>query len=157
MEIRQIRSLCSILHVISYFLVIPRTLHSSILALSQEYPVLTLIGPRQAGKTMLVKTVFSNHAYVNLEHPEQREFAQLDPKGFFARFPGPLILDEIQRVPKLLSYIQVMVDEDSPPSRFVLTGSHQEALQESISQSLAGRTVVLTLLSLSLAELQEQA
>ncbi|MDC7220742.1 MAG: ATP-binding protein [Spirochaetales bacterium] len=124
---------------------------------ASEYPVVTLIGPRQSGKTTLAKMVFPDHEYVNLEQPEYRLLAQEDPKSFFHRFRPPCILDEIQNVPQLLSWIQVMVDED--PERkglFILTGSHQLSLREAIGQSLAGRTSLLTLLPFSLRELPAQ-
>lgn len=117
-----------------------------------EYPVVTIIGPRQAGKTTLARS-FSEYEYCNLEMPENREFAINDPKAFLRQFAGKVILDEIQRVPELLSYIQVIVDEKNVNGQFILTGSHQLALKESISQSLSGRTALLHLLPLSIAEL----
>lgn len=120
--------------------------------LARQYPVLTIIGPRQAGKTTLAKHAFPDHAYLNLEHPEEREFATTDPKELLRRHPDGVILDEIQRVPELLSYIQVEVDAEPRKGQFILTGSHQGALKQAVSQSLAGRTAVLTLWPLSLEE-----
>lgn len=120
-----------------------------------EYPIVTLLGPRQAGKTTLARQVLPDYAYVNLELPEIRQFAQQDPKAFLAQFPGRVILDEIQRVPELLSYLQVAVDAERQLGRFVLTGSHQLALREAIAQSLAGRTALLHLLPFSIAELRQ--
>lgn len=120
-----------------------------------EYPIVTLIGPRQAGKTTLARQLLPDYAYVNLELPEIRQFAQQDPKAFLAQFPGRVILDEIQRVPELLSYLQVAVDAEPQAGRFVLTGSHQLALREAIAQSLAGRTALLHLLPFSIAELRQ--
>ncbi len=117
------------------------------------YPVVTVLGPRQAGKTTLVRETLPDFTYANLEHPETREFAQSDPKGFLAAYPAPVILDEIQRVPELLSWIQVLSDESGKNGRYVLTGSNQPELSQSVSQSLAGRTALLTLLPLSLEEL----
>lgn len=117
-------------------------------------PVLTVIGPRQSGKTTLVRHAFPRHAYVSLEHPEERREALEDPRSFLARFPQQVILDEVQRAPNLLSYIQVEVDREDRPGRFVLTGSQNFLLMERVSQTLAGRTAVHTLLPLSLAELQ---
>lgn len=131
---------------------IPRSLTGELTQLLREYPVITLVGPRQAGKTTLARTL-QGYDYCNLELPENRELALSDPKTFLSRFPDKVILDEIQRVPELLSYIQVMVDEDRRLGRFILTGSNQLALQQSITQSLAGRTAILNLLPFSIAEL----
>lgn len=121
---------------------------------AKKYPVVTLIGPRQSGKTTLVRIAFPKKPYVNLEAPDTREMAEVDPRGFLQLFPKGAILDEIQRVPSLLSYIQVMVDETATKGLFILTGSHQLQLHAAISQSLAGRTSILTLLPLSLVELE---
>ena len=119
----------------------------------QRYPVVTLTGPRQSGKTTLVRELFNDKPYANLEHPGTREFAQSDPEAFLAQFPEGAVLDEIQRVPSLTSSIQVIVDERRQNGLFVLTGSHQFSLREAVNQSLAGRTAILRLLPLSLAEL----
>ena len=120
----------------------------------QSYPVLTVTGPRQSGKTTLVKAEFSECEYVNLEQPDVREEALSDARGFLARHPAPVIFDEIQNVPELVSYIQPEVDERGVNSLYVLTGSHQPALQAAVSQSLAGRTGLLELLPLSISELK---
>lgn len=120
----------------------------------QSYPVLTVTGPRQSGKTTLVKAEFSECEYVNLEQPDVREEALSDARGFLARHPAPVIFDEIQNVPELVSYIQSEVDERGVNSLYVLTGSHQPALQAAVSQSLAGRTGLLELLPLSISELK---
>jgi len=122
------------------------------LALAQ-FPVVTIFGPRQAGKTTFVRQECPNFAYVNLEDPEQRALAALDPKAFLKNAGRPLIIDEVQRLPELLSYIQVLVDEENQNGSFVLTGSHQLHLGQTVSQSLAGRTAVLCLLPLSMEEL----
>lgn len=135
---------------------IPRTLAGTLRHSLEQYPVVTVLGPRQSGKTTFVRTECPDFAYVNLEDPEWRDLARNDPKTLFSRYPGPLILDEIQRVPELLSYIQVLSDAEGAEGRFILTGSHQASLQEAIAQSLAGRTAVLTLLPLSLAELGDR-
>ena len=132
---------------------IPRELSSVLLSAAKDYPVVTLTGPRQAGKTTLVKAVFPEYTYCNLENPEIRRLATEDPKQFFSLHKGPLILDEIQRVPELLSWIQVRVDESREKGAFILTGSHQLQLHEAISQSLAGRTALLRLFPLSIKEL----
>ena len=118
------------------------------------YPVVTLTGPRQSGKTTLCRQAFPDKPYASLEPLETRAFAREDPRGFLAQFPAGAILDEVQQAPDLLSYLQVQVDQDPAPGRFILTGSQQFALSQAISQSLAGRTAVLHLLPLSLEELR---
>ncbi len=136
---------------------IPRTLASSLRRAAQVFPVVTLTGPRQSGKTTLVRHVFRRHRYVSLELPDLRHLALEDPRGFLAQFDRPVILDEIQRAPELFSYLQVLVDEHPDwTGRFILTGSQNFLLLESISQTLAGRCAVLHLLPLSLAELQRR-
>lgn len=125
-----------------------------ILEAAKGYPVVTIMGPRQSGKTTLVKEVFPDKPYVNLERLHMRELANSDPEGFLNDYPKGAILDEIQGAPHLLSSIQVRVDESKKKGEFILTGSHQMALHEAISQSLAGRTAILNLLPLSLEELQ---
>jgi uncharacterized protein len=130
-----------------------RSITSELMTLLTEYPVITILGPRQAGKTTLARETLPHYDYSNLEIPEIRSFATEDPKAYLARFTGPAIIDEIQRVPELLSYIQSIIDEENKPGRFVLTGSHQLRLHEAVSQSLAGRTAVLNLMPLSIVEL----
>lgn len=132
---------------------IKRDINAELKKLLREYPVVTIIGPRQSGKTTLAQAIAKKYEYANLESPDIRLMAKEDPKGFLGQFKGPVILDEIQRVPDLLSYIQVMVDSKKANGQFVLTGSHQLKLMESISQSLAGRTAILQLLPLSIHEL----
>lgn len=132
---------------------IKREIETELKLLINEYPVVTILGPRQAGKTTLAKYALSSYEYSNLEMPEQRELAESDPKAYLGQFKGKVIIDEIQRVPELLSYIQVIVDEKQINGQFVLTGSHQLELQEAISQSLAGRTAILKLLPLSISEI----
>ncbi len=133
---------------------INRTITQELLTLTTEYPVVTILGPRQAGKTTLAQEGLPNYAYSNLESPETRELAKNDPKAYLAQFPSNTIIDEIQRVPELLSYIQVIVDQEKKNGRFVLTGSHQLQVREAITQSLAGRTAILNLLPLSISELR---
>ena len=118
-----------------------------------EYPVVTILGPRQAGKTTLARFGLEGFAYSNLESPEVREFARADPRAYLAQFREQVIIDEIQHVPELLSYLQVQVDENPRKGRFILTGSHQLEVRQAITQSLAGRTAILNLLPLSIAEL----
>lgn len=119
--------------------------------------MITLTGPRQSGKTTLARQVFARHEYVSLEDSDERAFATEDPRGFFARHPGPAIFDEVQRAPELVSHLQTEVDRSPRPGRFVLTGSQNFLLLERISQSLAGRTALLHLLPLSRAELERQS
>ena len=121
--------------------------------MAQEYAVISIMGPRQSGKTTLAKMLFPDYGYVNLEDPDLRRAAEADGADFISKHPAPLIIDEVQRVPELLSRIQVKVDEN--PSRkaaYVLTGSHQPALRAGVSQSLAGRVAIATLLPLSIGE-----
>lgn len=133
-----------------------RTLSGKLSALAKEFPVVSIMGPRQSGKTTLSKKVFEDHDYVSLEEPDEREFALADPKGFLRRFSGGVILDEVQRTPDLLSYIQGIVDRENIPGRFILTGSQQFHVMEKVSQTLAGRTAIVYLLPLSLNELLGQ-
>lgn len=135
-------------------MLIPRKITAELRLLLREYPVVTILGPRQAGKTTLARTALTDHAYSNLEDPETREIAATDPRAYLAQFSGPVIIDEIQRVPTLLSYIQTIVDDKKANGQFVLTGSHQLQLREAIGQSLAGRTAILQLLPLSIQELK---
>ena len=132
---------------------IDRCLEKAVAASARSYPVVTVTGPRQSGKTTLVRKVFHAYDYVSLENPDERAFALEDPRGFLNRFERPLILDEVQRVPDLLSYLQGRVDEDDRPGRYVLTGSQNFLLLERVSQSLAGRTALFHLLPFSRSEL----
>lgn len=131
-----------------------RKISDTLIDASHGYPIVTIIGPRQAGKSTLARATFADKPYVNLEDPEIRELATTDPRHFLNQYPSGAILDEIQNTPALLSYLQVIVDEKKQNGLFILTGSHQLALHKEISQSLAGRTALLTLLPLSIAELQ---
>jgi predicted AAA+ superfamily ATPase len=117
--------------------------------------VVTVTGPRQSGKTTLCRQAFPDLPYANLERPDTRTFAQEDPRSFLESFSAGGVIDEIQRVPELLSWIQVLVDERRPAAPLVLTGSHQIDLLKGVSQSLAGRTALLQLLPLSVNELRD--
>ena len=134
---------------------VPRTLAPRLRAAARKFPVVTVTGPRQSGKTTLCRAVFPDKAYVSLEAPDVREYARHDPRGFLGDHRDGAILDEIQRVPELLSYLQTEVDARREPGRFVLTGSANLALLGSVSQSLAGRTAVLHLLPLSWGEVTQ--
>ena len=133
---------------------ITRRLEAVLRERASRAPVVTLTGPRQSGKTTLCKSAFPQKPYVSLEAPSEREFALSDPRGFLARHPDGMIIDEVQRAPDLLSYVQVAVDEDATPSRYILTGSQNLAVHQAVSQSLAGRTALLQLLPLSLEEIK---
>ena len=131
-----------------------RTIAQALHALTAKYPVVTITGPRQSGKTTLCRMLYPDRKYVNLEAPDDRQFALDDPRGFLAECQKGTVLDEIQRAPELLSYLQPMVDEDPSPGRFILTGSQQFNVREALSQSLAGRTGLLTLLPFDWREIQ---
>jgi predicted AAA+ superfamily ATPase len=120
--------------------------------LFSSYPVLTLTGPRQSGKTTLCRNTFPDLAYANLEAPDRRDFAIQDPRGFLRTLGEPAIIDEIQWAPELVSYVQEYVDEVGGSGKFVLTGSQQLRVSEAVSQSLAGRTGILRLLPFSIEE-----
>jgi predicted AAA+ superfamily ATPase len=133
---------------------ITRTAAQKVAALARQFKAVAIIGPRQSGKTTLARACFPEKAYVSLENPDQRNFALEDPKGFLASYPEGAILDEIQRVPELLSWLQQRLDEETRKGTFILTGSNNFLLLEQITQSLAGRVAYLDLLPLSLEELQ---
>lgn len=134
---------------------ITRAILQELVQSASEYPVVTVLGPRQSGKTTLVRRAFPDKDYVSLEDPDIRLAAEADPRRFLGQMPSGAILDEIQRLPILLSYIQGIVDKSGCAGQFLLTGSHQPQLHEAISQSLAGRTAMLTLWPFSLAELRQ--
>ena len=136
---------------------IQRDLSKKLKSLSSKFPVVSVVGPRQSGKTTLVKYVFPNMRYVSLEDLDTREFASHDPKGFLATYNKGAVIDEIQRVPELFSYIQTVVDQKNKAGQFILTGSQNFLLQENLSQTLAGRTAILKLLPLSLNELKRSS
>lgn len=136
-----------------FLAMIKRTLTTELLRLRSKYPVITITGPRQSGKTTLVQTVFPEHQYFTFENPDIRERALSDPAGFFLPETRNMILDEVQHVPQLLSYIQEITDRNKINGQFVLTGSQSLLLSEKVSQSLAGRTAVLKLFPFDLQEL----
>ncbi len=123
-------------------------------ALAREYPVVVVTGPRQSGKTTLCRATFPDHAYVSLEDPDVRDFALDDPRTLLGQYSEGALLDEVQRAPELLSYLQGIVDADPRPARYILTGSHQLGLRAGVTQSLAGRAAQVVLFPFSLGELQ---
>ncbi len=132
---------------------IPRTAEPLVHELLAGFPIVTVTGPRQSGKTTLARAVMGERPYVSLEDPDVRALATDDPRGFLSRFSDGAILDEVQRAPELFSYLQTAVDQDGRMGRFLLTGSQQFGLLSEISQSLAGRSAFVELLPLTLEEL----
>ncbi len=120
---------------------------------ARSFKAVTIIGPRQAGKTTLVRMAFSDRPYLSLEDADVRRLAVADPRALLNRYGDGCILDEVQRAPDLLSHLQLVLDESRQPGRFILTGSQQLGVMERVSQSLAGRTAILTLLPFSAGEL----
>ncbi len=131
-----------------------RALQKELTECAREYPAVTIFGPRQSGKTTLAKTTFPHLPYFSFEDPDVRLRAEQDPRTLLNEFSRGAILDEVQRVPDLLSYLQGAIDNDPVPGKFILTGSHQPLIHQAVTQSLAGRTAVLELLPFSLHELQ---
>jgi len=134
-------------------MLITRTAEKELRTLAGQFKAVAVVGPRQSGKTTLVRMAFPDKAYVSLENPDTRRFAIEDPRGFIAGYPDGAILDEIQRTPDIFSYLQQVLDENKGKGRFIITGSNNFLLQENISQSLAGRVGYLYLLPLSINEL----
>ena len=135
---------------------IKREAEIEIRSLAKQFKAVAIIGPWQSGKTTLVRHIFSDKPYANLENPDLRMFATDDPRGFLSNYPFGAVLDEIQRVPELFSYLQQILDESPVNGMFILTGSNNFLLQESISQSLSGRVGYLNLLPLSLGEINDK-
>ncbi len=138
-------------YVVSMY--INRDITENLLRLAKQYPVVTITGPRQSGKSTLCKKVFQEMPYTTLERVENRKHAENDPLDFLSQYPDGVIIDEIQRAPDLTSYIQEIVDEQNREGMFILTGSHQFELVDTINQSLAGRTALVKLLPFSFNEL----
>lgn len=135
---------------------VPRKITAKMRELAEQFPVISLTGARQTGKTTLLREVFSDYTYVSLENPKLRALAQADPDTFFSQYDNHVIFDEAQRVPELFSYLQGIVDERrQEPGQFILSGSQNFLLMKSISQSLAGRVALLYLMPFSRAELKD--
>lgn len=132
---------------------INRIAEKPIRSLLRGFPIVTLTGPRQSGKTTLARVVFKNRPYASLEEPDIRQAAKEDPRSFLARFPNGAVLDEVQRSPEILSYLQTQVDADGRMGLYILTGSQQFGLMSGVSQSLAGRTAFVELLPFAVPEL----
>ena len=131
-------------------MLIKRELSHSINNSMHGFPVITITGPRQSGKTTFAKMNFPDYEYVSLENPDSREYATSDPKDFIKRYSNKVIIDEFQRVPELSSYLQSHIDEINEPGMYILTGSNQFEYLHSVSQTLAGRTIILKLFALSM-------
>jgi len=132
---------------------IKREAESALINLAKQFKAVAVVGPRQSGKTTLTRYVFHDKPYVSLENPDIRRYALDDPRGFLSQYKTGAIIDEVQRVPELFSYLQQILDEDNTKGKFILTGSNNFLLQENISQSLAGRIAYLYLLPFTVSEL----
>lgn len=133
---------------------IKRDLTSKLVDLVHKYPIVTLTGPRQSGKSTLLRMCFPEYKYVSLEDPDMRLYALEDPRGFLATYPDKTIIDEVQRVPELFSYLQTYVDKENKEGMYLLAGSHNFLLMQHVGQSLAGRTAILRLLAFSHKEMK---
>lgn len=132
---------------------IPRLMQPKLKELATQFPVVTVTGPRQSGKSTLAKAAFPDYRYVSLENPNNRSFAASDPQGFLATYHHRVVIDEAQRVPELFNYLQEHVDATDMPGQYILTGSQNFLLMKGVTQSLAGRTALLTLFPFSQREL----
>jgi predicted AAA+ superfamily ATPase len=136
-------------------IIIKRSAEQTLRRLAKGFPIVAITGPRQSGKTTLAKSTFPDKPYLSLEDPDIREMAESDPRHLLASYPDGIILDEVQRVPQMFSYLQTQVDADLRPGMFILTGSQQFGLFSGISQSLAGRVGLVHLLPFSIRELED--
>lgn len=135
-------------------MIVKRSIENEIIALSREFPIVALLGPRQSGKTTLSKMVFPGYRFVTLEDPDERDYATTDPRGFLRKYDNRVIIDEIQYCPGLFSYLQGIVDEAKEMGSFIITGSQNYLMNEKISQSLAGRVGIAVVLPFSYDELK---
>lgn len=132
---------------------IQRTATTKLKQLASTFKAVAVVGPRQSGKTTLVKELFDHKPYLSMESPDNRKFALEDPRGFLEKYPTGAIFDEVQRTPELFSYLQEILDNNQAPGQFILTGSNNFLLQQNISQTLAGRIAFLNLLPFSIEEI----
>lgn len=135
---------------------IERTISRTIIEIASEFKALTVTGPRQSGKTTLLRQIFPHYKYVNLEDLSMRDFALKDPKAFLEEYSGPAIIDEVQKVPSILSYLQIVLDDSSKKAQYILTGSQNFQLSAAITQSLVGRAALITLLPFSMSEIRSE-
>ncbi len=135
---------------------IDRTISETIIEITSEFKALTVTGPRQSGKTTLLRQIFPHYKYVNLEDLGMRDFALKDPKAFLEEYSGPAIIDEVQKVPSILSYLQIVLDDSPKKAQYILTGSQNFQLSAAITQSLAGRAALITLLPFSMSEIRSE-
>jgi len=135
--------------------IINRNISTIVLALKDQYPILSITGPRQSGKTTFLREFFKDYRYISLENKDEREFATKDPNGFLKKYDKKVIFDEAQNVPELFSYLQTKVDESREMGKFILSGSQNFLLLQNITQSLAGRVAIIKLLPFDFNELQE--
>lgn len=135
-------------------MIVNRVISNSIRKIISKYPIIAVTGPRQSGKTTLLKSMFPDYEYVSLENPDMRSFAETDPNGFLKKYNEKIIFDEIQRVPSLFSYLQTIVDESGMMGQFFLSGSQNFHLMNSITQSLAGRVAIFKLFPFDFQELK---
>ena len=133
---------------------IARALTDKVLELTNKFPIVAITGPRQSGKTTLLRNLLSDYRYVSLENPDNRLFAENDPNGFLELYNNKVIFDEVQRVPNLLSYMQTLVDTSKIMGQFILSGSQNFNLMKNITQSLAGRVALFKLLPFDFSELK---
>lgn len=139
----------------TFVLMVSRVLISAINKVGKKYPVISVTGPRQSGKSTLIKNMFPKYKYVSLEDIDVRQFAETDPRGFLTEYKSPCIIDEAQRVPALFNYLQGIVDQNNKTAQYVLSGSQNFLLMEAITQSLAGRVALFKLLPFSYQEISD--
>ena len=135
-------------------MIVKREIVDALKQMAGKYPIIALTGPRQSGKTTLLKEMFSHYKYVNLEEPDRRNFAETDPRNFLKQYDKLFIFDEVQRVPHLFSYIQSVVDDSGLMGQFVFSGSQNFHLMQNITQSLAGRVAIFRLFPFDFQELK---